>query len=126
MSDPRQIGPMAGELTKSEITHTFGGSIWNGTLFCLVGGSVGMRQWLRVRRQYGTHAFSYLLRSVLEIFLLRSSRMLPSALKKSDIRSTLCPCIHTSAHPCNTLLSSYYLLSILPGAKHRGMNNKNI
>lgn len=39
---PRPIGPMVGELSKFETAHTFGGFIWNGTLFCLVGDSVGM------------------------------------------------------------------------------------
>lgn len=41
-SDPSQIGLMVEEFTKLETAHTFGGSIWNAILFCLVGGSVGM------------------------------------------------------------------------------------
>lgn len=39
MLDLRQIGPMVGELVKFETAHTFRGSIWNGTLSCLVGDS---------------------------------------------------------------------------------------
>ena len=42
MLGPRQIGPLVGELSKSETAHTLDGFIWNGTLFCLVGDSVGM------------------------------------------------------------------------------------
>lgn len=42
MLDLRQIGPMVGELVKFETAHTFCGSIWNGTLSCLVGDSVEM------------------------------------------------------------------------------------